>query len=363
MKPVASLIQERQSILSNMRSVRDFDTTDKRVLVRCDFNVPLSPEGEILDDFRIKQTLPTIVYLMENRAKIILISHLGRPDGRVVESFKMDPIQVRLIEYLDISVAKAPDCVGLEIEKWTRTMMPGEILLLENLRFHKEEEKNDENFARDLAKLGDIYVNDALGASHRAHASIVGVPKFIPACAGFLLESELKAMSTIMENPQRPLVAVIGGAKAETKVPLINKLSEVADQVLISGLLNKAIIGEKIKLKNLQKIVLPVDEAREGKDIGPRTVEIFKEKIATAKTIFWNGPFGKIEEEEFIWGTKELVQAIVNSRAYSVAGGGETIEFINQLGLSEKFSFLSTGGGAMLEFLSGERLPGLEILK
>ncbi|MBI2042130.1 MAG: phosphoglycerate kinase [Candidatus Nealsonbacteria bacterium] len=344
-----------------MKTIRDFNVQHKRVLVRCDFNVPLSAEGsagarrpacagrEILDDFRLRQTLPTLLYLMENKAKIILMSHLGRPEGKPKEAFRMDPIQARLMEFLNVSIAKAPDCIGPEIEKWTRAMMPGEILLLENLRFHKEEEDNDESFAKELAKLGDIYINDAFSASHRAHASIVGIPKFIPACAGFLLEKELKAMSAILDNPTRPLVTLIGGAKAETKLKLINKLSEVADFVLISGLLDKAVVSEGMRMKYPQKIVAPIDEARDGKDIGPRTVDIFKDKIAKAKTIFWNGPFGKIEDEEFVFGTKEIAEAIIDSRAYSVVGGGETIEFINQFGLSEKFGFLSTGGGAMLE--------------
>ncbi|MDD2697138.1 MAG: phosphoglycerate kinase [Candidatus Pacebacteria bacterium] len=346
-----------------MKTLRDFKLQNKRVLLRSDFNVPLGDKGEILDDFRIKATLPTIKYLMENGAKIILMSHLGRPEGKVVEKWKMTPIQDRLMEYLDLSITKAPDCLGSEIEKWTWEMNSGEILLLENLRFHKEEEKNDDDFARSLAKLGDIYVNDAFGASHRAHASIVGVPKYLPSAAGFLLEKEIEVLSKIMENPQKPLVAIVGGAKVETKTELINKISEIAEFVLVGGLINKEIKEKNIKLKHPQKILGPIDEMDEGKDIGTGTIDLFKEKINLAKTIFWNGPLGQIEKEEFSKGTKEIAEAIIKSNVFSVVGGGETVDLINKLGLIEKFNHVSTGGGAMLEFMSGEKLPGIEALK
>ncbi len=346
-----------------MRLLGDFDFRNKRILVRCDFNVPLSKEGEILDDFRIKQALPTIFYLMENKAKIVLMSHLGRPEGKAVEGLKMDPVQIRLMEYLDVSVTKAPDCIGEEIEKWTKKMIPGEILILENLRFHKGEEDGDKAFAAELAKMGDIYINNAFGASHRAHASISGVPEFLPSGAGLLLQKEVEELSALMKNPQKPLVAVIGGAKADTKMKVVNRISAVADQVLISGLLDKAIAKENINLDYPEKVVKPVDEARDGKDIGPETIRIFKEKILGAKTVFWNGPFGKIEEEEFFRGTEEIAKAIIKSGAHSVIGGGETVEFVNRIGLLQKFSHVSTGGGAMLEFLSGKELPGIKALK
>jgi phosphoglycerate kinase len=346
-----------------MKTLRDFDVKNKRVLVRCDFNVPLSKEGEILDDFRIKKALPTINYLMENKARIVLMSHLGRPQGEIVERLKMDPIQVRITEYLDVSLAKAPDCTGAEAEKWTREMAPGEILMLENLRFHKEEEDNDKAFAGQLAKMGDIYINDAFGASHRSHASIVGITEFLPSGAGLLLEKEIKELRLLAGNPRKPLVAIIGGAKADTKLKVVNRISLVADWVLIGGLLSREIATEKIRLDYPEKIVAPVDEAGGGKDIGPGTLRIFKEKIAEAKTIFWNGPFGKIEDEEFSRGTREIAEAVAQSSAHSVVGGGETIEFVGRMGLLEKFSHVSTGGGAMLEFLSGEELPGIEALE
>ncbi len=316
-----------------------------------------------MDDFKIQQTLPTINYLLTKGAKIILMSHLGRPEGKVVEGLRLTPIQEKLTEYLDVSITKAPDCVGPEIEKWAREMQSGEILLLENLRFHREEKDNDEGFARDLAKLGDIYINDAFGNSHRAHASMVGVPRFLPSGIGFLVEKELNALTGLLENSPKPLIAIIGGVKVETKVGLIDQISAVADFVLISGLISKAIIGQKIQLKYPQKIVVPVDEVGEGKDIGPKSIELFREKISQAKTVFWNGPVGKTEDEKFIEGTRAIAQAIIKSGAFAVVGGGETVEFVNKLGLTGKFGHVSTGGGAMLAFLSGEKLAGLEALE
>jgi len=346
-----------------MKGLKDFDVKNKRVLVRCDFNVPLDEKGNILDDFRIKKTLPTINYLMEKEAKIILMNHLGRPEGKVVESLRLTPVQDRLMEYLDISITKALDCVGPEIEKWTRQMQPGEIMLLENLRFHREEEGNDESFAKKLSQLGDIYINDAFGSSHRAHASIVGVPKFLPAGAGLLLEKEVVCLTRLSTNPKKSLVAIIGGAKVEKKAKFINKFSEIADAVLIGGLIQQEAREKNIQFEHPEKIIEPIDEAKDGKDIGPKTIELFKGKISRAKTVFWNGPLGMIEKEEFARGTKAIMQAIIDSGSFSVLGGGETVSLFQQLGLTEKFGHVSTGGGAMLAFLSGEKLPGLEALK
>ncbi|TET84358.1 MAG: phosphoglycerate kinase [Candidatus Nealsonbacteria bacterium] len=344
-----------------MRTLKDFEVKGKRVLVRCDFNVPLAQErGIILDDFRIKQTLPTIEYLIEKGAKLLLMSHLGRPGGKVVESLRLTPIQNRLMEYLDVQVSKAPDCVGEEIEKWSREMQPGEILLLENLRFHKEEAENNENFAKALAKLGDIYINDAFSVCHRNHASIVGIPKYLPSGAGFLLEKEIKVLSKIIESPITPLVAIFGGREGDFKA--INKISEIANWILIGGLIKKEIDEKGIILKYPQKIISPVDRV-DTFDIGPKTINLFKEKITPAKTIFWSGPLGKIEEVEFQKGSEETAKAIIESGAFSVVGGGETVEFINKIGLTEKFNHVSTGGNAMLVFLAREKLPGLEALK
>lgn len=344
-----------------MKILKDFKVSKKRVFLRSDFNVPLDEKGNILDDFRIKMVIPTIEYLIEKKAKVILASHLGRPEGKMIESLKLDPIQEKLIEYLDLSVTKAPDCVGKEIEDWTKKMQPGEILLLENLRFHKEEEENDPDFAQALANLSDLYINEAFSASHRAHASIVGVPKYLPSGAGFLLEKEIKVLTDLMENPKKPLLAIIGGKKVETKTGVIDKISEKADWVLIGGLIKKEIEEKNIQLKYPQKILAPLDSL-DDKDLGPKTIELFREKILESKTIFWNGPLGKIEEKEFSKGTREIAQAIIKSSAFSIVGGGETIEFLNQIGLAEKFNHLSTGGGAMLEFLAGKILPGLKAL-
>lgn len=346
-----------------MKVLRDFSLERKRVLLRCDFNVPLGDQGEILDDFRIQKTLPTINYLLEKKAKIILMSHLDNPKGKIVEKLKLTNIQQRLMEYLDLSIAKAKDCIGQEILDWTFKMQSGEILLLENLRFHREEEEGDLAFAKELAKLGDFFINDAFGVCHRAHASIVGVPKYLPAGAGLLLENEINNLEKLIQKPERPMLSIIGGIKIETKVKLIDKVSEISDLVLISGVMKKEVGEKNIQLKNPQKIVEPVDSSEDNLDIGPKTVNLFKEKISSAKTIFWNGPVGKIEEEKFSKGTEGIARAISKTGVFSVVGGGETVEFIRKLNLVDKFTHVSTGGGAMLTFLAGEELPGLKALE
>jgi len=344
-----------------MKTLKSLDLKGKRVLVRCDFNVPLDPKGNILHDFRIQQMLPTIEYLMKEGAKIILMSHLGRPEGKIVEKLRLTPIQDRLTEYLNVSLSKAADCLGLEVEKWIGEMKPGEILLLENLRFHKEEEQNDDNFARELAKLGDIFVNDAFGASHRSHASIVGVPKYLPSAAGLLLEKEIRVLTDLMENTRKPLLAIMGGAKVETKARLINKISKIADFVLIGGLIDRELREKKILLDYPSKVIPPLDDI-EGKDIGPKTIELFREKISLAKTVFFNGVLGMVEVEKYAKGTEEILKAVAGSKALSILGGGDMTQVITRLGLENKFNHISTGGGAMLEFLAGEKLPGLEAL-
>lgn len=344
-----------------MKTLKDFNFKNKRVLVRCDFNVPLSPKGDVLDDFRIKKTIPTIEYLIEKKAKVILMSHLGRPGGKIVDSLRLDKVQEKLIEYLDLSVVKAKDCIGKEIENWIeKEMRPGEVLLLENLRFHKEEKEANLNFAKKLAKLADIYINDAFASCHRAHASIVGLPKFLPSGVGFLLEKEIESLNKIIKNPRKPLISIFGGDDPDFE--FINKISKIVNWVLIGGLIEKQIKEKNIKLKYPEKIIKPVDGV-DSTDIGPKTIELFKEKIFQAKTIFWSGPLGKIETARFQKGTKEVAEAIIESGAFSVVGGGETVDFINDLGWSEKFSHLSTGGSAMLAFLAGEKLPGIEALR
>ena len=360
------------------KTLKDIDVKNKRVLVRCDFNVPLDEKGNITDDFRIKQALPTIEYLIKNKAKIILMSHLGEPGGKIVENLKMDKVQEKLTELLDLSVIKAPDCVGLKIEEETKNLENGEILLLENLRFHKEETENLSRqerdpavageFARELSKLGDIYINEAFSVCHRNHASIALVPTFLPSAAGFLLEKEIEVLDKVMgkslpagRQAAKPMIAVIGGKKVGTKVKIINKISEVADFVLISGLIKKEELEKNIKFSQPKKIIGPAENLG-AKDIDEKTIKLFEEKIKTAKTVLWNGPFGKTEDKEYEKGTLAIAKAIIKSKAFSVAGGGETMEFLNRKGLVSKFSYVSTGGGAMMEYLSGEKLPGLEAL-
>jgi len=341
-----------------MKFLRDFNFKNKRVLLRCDFNVPLDERGDILDDFRIKQTIPTIKYLVKAKARIILMSHLGRPEGKVVESLRLTPVQKKLRENLGLSIAKTQDCIGREVEERIGQMQNGEILLLENVQFHLGETKNDINFAKTLASYADLFIMEAFGQVHRNYASIVGIPKYLPSGAGFLLEKEVKVFSDLIKEPKKPLVVIIGGAKVETKTKLIDKISKLASLILIGGLMKKEIKEKNIQFECPQKIIEPVEEIDKG-DISIQTINLFKDKISTAKTIFWNGPLGKIEEEKYQKGTKEVAKAIIKSDAFSVVGGGETAEFINKIGLTSKFDHVSTGGGAMLAFLSGEKLPGL----
>lgn len=332
-------------------------------MLRCDFDVSLDEQGNILDAFRIEKAVPTIEYLIKNEAKIILIGHLDRPGGQVVENLRLKPVQRKLSELLGRPITMAPDCIGPETEKMVGEMKIGDILLLENLRFHKEEEENDEGFAKELAKLGEMYVNEAFANCHRNHASMTGLPKLLPSAAGFLLEKEIKTLENLIENPEKPLIVVIGGKKIETKAKFINKISEIADFVLIGGIIKKEIEEKGTILSHKEKVIQPIDEAEDGKDIGWRTTELFKEKIKLARTVFWNGPLGKTEDDRFAKGTEEIAKAIIESGAFSVVGGGETVEFINRMNLLSKFNYVSTGGGAMMTFLAGEEMPGIEALK
>ena len=343
-----------------IKSVRDFDVKNKRILVRCDFNVPLNEDGSISDDFRIRKILPTIKYLIKNKAKIILMGHLDNPDSSVTETTGV--VKNRLEKLLKISIKKNNDCVGVEVEKEVNNLAMREVLLLENLRFHKEETENNDEFAKKLAKLGDIYINNAFSVCHRAHASIVGLPKYLPHGAGFLLLEETEALSKVLNNTKKPFVALIGGKNVKTKVKFINNISTLADYVIVNGLIKKEILLEKLSFKNDSKIISPLNDL-EDLDIDKESVKNFQEKILTAKTIVWNGPFGKFEDKKYQKGTLEIAKAIIKSKAFSVVGGGETVEFLNKEGILDKFSHVSTGGGAMLDFLSGEKLPGIEVLK
>ncbi|MFH1451175.1 MAG: phosphoglycerate kinase [bacterium] len=351
-----------------MKTIRAINVRHKKVLVRCDFNVSIDENGNVREDFRITKTLPTISYLLENEAKIILMSHLGDPQGVIVDNLKLDRVVAclndRLASFIgrQIKIIKADDCIGENVEKLVNGLNSGEILVLENLRFRKEEEENNDLFARKLASLADIYINDAFGVCHRAHASVVGVPKYLSKAAGLLLEKEIKVLEEMMENPQRPLVAVIGGKKVETKLKPINKISAVADLVLINNPLQTEIAEKDIKLAYPEKIVMPIDSLENNFDIGPQTAKLFREKILTARTVFWNGPMGKIEDKKFANGTVIVAETIIESKAFSIAGGGETVEAIVKMGLLEKFNHVSTGGGAMLMFLAGESLPGIDAL-
>ncbi|MCL4459112.1 MAG: phosphoglycerate kinase [Chloroflexi bacterium] len=385
------------------KTVADVDVSHKRVLIRVDFNVPLDEAGRITDDTRIRAALPTIKYLLERGAKVILMSHLGRPKGKVDEKLRLTPIAARLSELLGRPVETVRDCVGKEVADKVRQMKPGDVLLLENLRFHPEEEKNDEDFARQLASLGDIFVNDAFGTAHRAHASTVGVTKFLPAVAGFLLEKEIKIMGDALENPRRPFVAIIGGAKVSTKIAVLENLLGKVDHLLIGGGMactflkaqgreigkslvedDKIEVARQLLAHGGTKIILPVDvviadslnaEAQTKiiavdnvpsdwliVDIGPRTIDWFQKELTAASTIIWNGPMGIFEIEKFAAGTKAIAEVLAGAQATTIIGGGDSVAAVEQMGYADRMTHISTGGGASLEFLEGKVLPGVAAL-
>ncbi len=388
------------------KTIKDIDIRGKKVLMRVDFNVPLTSEGKVSDDTRIVKALPTIKYLIEQGARIILMSHLGKPKGKIVEELRLEPVARYLSTLLNESVLMLSDCIGEEVETEVAGMQKGDIVLLENLRFHAEEEENNPEFAKKLASLADIYVNDAFGTAHRAHASTEGVTKFIPAVAGLLMEEEINNLSNILRNPEHPLVCLIGGAKISTKIKVIEKLLELAEKVLLGGALVNNILIEKGQNVGKSKVeremafeakkLLPYLEEGENKlympqdyivasspnenaksrisngtdlkdfemilDIGPKTIAQYKEIINYSNMVIWNGPMGLFEVPEFAKGSYEIAQAVANSNAKSIIGGGETLDLVRSLGLEEKLTFVSTGGGAMLEFLEGKELPGIAAL-
>ncbi|MDO8530385.1 MAG: phosphoglycerate kinase [bacterium] len=345
-----------------MNSIRDFNVEGKRILVRCDFNVPLDERGDILDDFKIKESLPTLRYLLEHKAKIVLMSHLGNPEGKIVPHLKLDKVRDRIESLLDVAIMKSFGCVGRDVENQLSRLKKGEILLLENLRFNKGEIENNAQFAGQLSHLGQMYINDAFAESHRPYASMIGVPLLLPSFTGLLLEKEIKNLDKILKKPKHPLIAIVGGIKIETKVTFIDAISKIADAVIVSPMMKKGIVDKKIALLHPEKIIAPVDEVG-AFDIGEKTIALFTEKILPAKTIFWNGPFGKFEDSKYKKGTLAIAKAIIKSGAYSVVGGGETIEFLDKEGILSQFSHVSTGGGAMLDYLSGQELPGLKALE
>jgi 3-phosphoglycerate kinase len=346
-----------------MKTLKDFNVEGKRVLVRCDFNVPVDENGNITEDFKIQQTIPTIKYLIDKNAKIILMAHFDPESTDVADKkYSFDKVAGRLSEMLGFTVQMANDCIGPEVEKQASELELGKVLMLENLRFHKEETENDAGFAQSLAKLADIYVNEAFPSCHRNHSSIVGVPKLLPHCAGILLEKEIISLDKVIQNPEKPMVGIVGGTKVGIKAKVIDKISEVADTVIVSGLIKKEIEEKNLQMKNPEKIIGPEGDLSDL-DINEETIKIFSEKIKMAKTVLWNGPFGKFEDENYAKGTLAIAQAIIDSGAFSVVGGGETVEFITKNGMLDKFSFVSSGGGAMLSYLAGEKLPGLEALR
>jgi phosphoglycerate kinase len=394
--------------MMNKMTVRDIEVTGKRVLVRVDFNVPLDINtGEITDDSRIRASLPTIKYLIERKVKVILLSHFGRPKGKVAEDMRLAPAGKRLAEILGKPVALAKDCIGLEAEKAVAALKDGDVLLLENLRFHPEEEKGDESFAKALAGLGDVYVNDAFGTSHRAHASISGIARYLPAVAGFLLEKEINTLGGLLENPAHPFAALFGGAKVSDKVALLKNIMGKVDSLLIGGGMAATFLkaksynvgasaveadiigtaGELIKEAQNRRVhlLLPVDvvvadkidSAAAGKvvkvnavpqdsiivDIGPKTAKLFQKELKKSKTVFWNGTMGVAEIPQFAKGTQELAKLLPKLKAKTILGGGSTAETMADLGLADKVTFVSTGGGASLEFLGDEELPGVKALR
>ena len=388
------------------KSARDIAVTGKKVFVRCDFNVPLDGDGNITDDIRIRGALPTIQYLLENGAAVILCSHMGRPKGQVNPKYSLKPVAIRLSELLGQEVKLADDVIGDSAKALAAALQPGQAMLLENVRYHKEEEANDPAFAKALADLADIFVNDAFGTAHRAHASTAGIADYLPAVCGFLMEREISVMGKALEDPQRPFVAILGGAKVADKLKLIDNLLGKCDSVLIVGGMsytfakaqggsigNSLCDNEKLELvgslpakaeKLGTRLMLPIDnvagdafsndcntvtvkageipEGYEGMDIGPATVAAYSEIIKNAKTVVWNGPAGVFEMPNFAKGTEGIAKAVAECDGTSIIGGGDSAAAIEQLGFADKVSHISTGGGASLEFLEGRELPGIACL-
>jgi phosphoglycerate kinase len=397
--------QDREKM--NKLTVRDIDVAGKRVLVRADFNVPLSGNnGVITDDSRIRATLPTIKYLTERGARVILCSHLGRPKGKVVENLRLTIVAKRLSQILGKEVKVADDDIGPEVDKAVAALKPGDVLLLENIRFHPEEEANDSAFAQTLAHLADIYVNDAFGACHRAHASIVGITKYLPAVAGLLVEKEIEVLEGLLANPSHPFAELAGGAKVSDKIKALENTMDKVDCLLVGGGMAATFLkakgyevglslveDDKLELANklMQRadrrklpLILPVDVVVAAEvsaesdynvvavekippnwrivDIGPRTIDIFSEKLGRCQTIFWNGPMGVYEIAKFAKGTRAMAELLAGLKATTIIGGGSTAEIVTAMKLADKMTFVSTGGGASLRFLSGEKLPGIEAL-
>jgi phosphoglycerate kinase len=389
------------------KTVEDIDVREKRVLVRVDFNVPMKRDGTITDDSRIRACIPTIQYLINQQSRIILCSHLGRPGGKVVEELRLKPIAMRLSQLLGRPVKALSDCIGPQVEDAVSKLQDGDIVLLENLRFYPQEEANDPVFAQRLSSIADVYVDDAFGACHRAHASIVGVTRYLPAVSGLLLEKEIRTLSGLVKNPDRPFAVIIGGAKVATKLGLLNNILPKLDSLVIGGGMASTFLKsqgwgvgasavENDKLDQVHglekkasslgvKLLLPVDfivalsleadsptrivskgQVPEGwviADIGPKTIEMFSEELRKCKAVFWNGPLGVFEIPKFAEGTQSMIRVIANLKATTIIGGGSTAEAVVEMGLAHKMSYISTGGGASLELLQGNVLPGVAALQ
>ena len=391
----------------NKKTIEDIDVSGKKVLVRCDFNVPLDENKNITDETRINAALPTIKYLLEHKAAVILCSHLGRPKGEFNMKYSLKPVAVRLSELLGQTVELAADVIGPSAKAMAAALKPGQAMLIENVRFHKEEEKNDPAFAKELASLAEMYVNDAFGTAHRAHASTEGVTHFLSPCvAGFLIGKELSVMGAALENPTRPFLAILGGAKVSDKIGVIKNLLDKVDVLLIGGGMSytfQKALGGKVGKSLLEedkvdlarelmqlakekgvKLMLPVDneagdsfsndalritvhsteipDGFEGLDIGPVTQQMFADEIHKAKTIIWNGPVGVSEFPNFACGTKAVAKAMAETDAVTIIGGGDSAAAVEKLGYADKMTHISTGGGASLEFLEGKELPGVAAL-
>ena len=391
----------------NKKTVRDIDVRGKKVLVRCDFNVPLDENFNITDNRRIVGALPTIKYLLDNECKVILCSHLGRPKGQVKKEFSLAPVAKELSRLLGKEVKLAEDIIGPSAKELTSNMKDGEIVLLENVRFDAREEANDSEFAKELASMAEIYVNDAFGTAHRAHSSTAGVASYLPAVAGFLMEKEINFLGTTLENPERPFMAILGGKKVSDKIGVIDSLLEKVDTLIIGGgmaytffkamgynvgnsicELDKLDLAtslmEKAKAKGV-KLMLPIDtkvgkefkedtesktvsykeipDGWEGFDIGAETIKMYEEELSKAKTVIWNGPVGLFEFDQFAIGTNEIAKTLADLDATTIIGGGDSAAAVTKAGLADKMTHISTGGGASLEFLEGKKLPGIECLQ
>lgn len=390
----------------NKKTVKDIELKGKKVLVRCDFNVPMDENQNIRDNTRIIAALPTIKYLLENNCAIILCSHLGRPKGEFKPEFSLKPVAQELSKQLNQEIIMANDVIGEDAKTKAEKLQPGEILLLENVRFHKEETDNDTEFAKQLASMAEIYVSDAFGAVHRAHASTAGVAQYLPAVSGFLIEKELKFLGNAVSNPERPFIAILGGAKVSDKIAVIDNLLEKVDTLIIGGgmaytffkaqgyevgksicELDKLELAKKLMEKAKEKgvkLMLPIDikigkeceidtetrtvkydeipEGWEGLDIGEETIKLYAEELKKAKTVVWNGPLGVFELEPFAIGTNEIAKVLSEIEATTIIGGGDSASAVKKIGLQNKITHISTGGGASLEFLEGKKLPGIECL-